>query len=369
MTPRERFNAIMHGQAPDRLPLWDCEGISESAMRRWVGQALVPLGMRKDDLVAFDPKTVIRLDTDPLPAFVGRTLADDGEYRTYTDGYGFTVRESKAQAVGPTYYTYLAGPVASRADWREMTRRFDPADARRLGRDWSPELAAKLNGSSGPVGLRIEWGPGRGVKNGYMMGLERFLETLADEPAFVEEIFDFWADFAIACLRPWLPAVRFDFVFFNEDGMGFRNSSLVSPEMYRRLWARPMRRVADFVRGCGVDVIGYNTSGHITPLIPVLLELGVNLHMPLEAAAGMDVGELRRRFGPELRLIGNIARQSLMDGPAAVEREFARKAPLAADGGYIPAIDDLVMPDMPYESLRRYEQLVRQYRPGHAVTS
>lgn len=51
---------------------------------------------------------------------------------------------------------------------------------------------------------------------------------------------------------------------------------------------------------------------------------------------------------------------ALMDGPAAVEAEFNAKVPeLMEAGGYIPAIDDLVMPDMPYASLRRYVELVR----------
>ena len=53
-----------------------------------------------------------------------------------------------------------------------------------------------------------------------------------------------------------------------------------------------------------------------------------------------------------------------MDGPEAVEREFNEKVPaLMAHGGYIPAVDDAIMPDMPFESYRRYMDLVRDFRP------
>lgn len=63
-------------------------------------------------------------------------------------------------------------------------------------------------------------------------------------------------------------------------------------------------------------------------------------------------------------MIGNISRQSLMDGPEAVEREFRLKVPpLMEGGGYIPAVDDMIMPDMPYASYARYAELVREYRP------
>ena len=175
------------------------------------------------------------------------------------------------------------------------------------------------------------------------------------------EMFEFWADFVIETARPWFENVRFDFVLLNEDGMAFKNSTLVSPETYRRIWARPVGKVVDFIRRRGVDVVGYLTSGHITPLIPTLLDIGLNLHQPLECAAGIDARDLRREFGRDILMIGNISRQSLMDGPAAVEREFREKVPpLMEAGGYIPAIDDVVMPDMPYASLRRYVELVSE---------
>jgi hypothetical protein len=365
MSPRERFGAIMRGRRPDRLPLWNVEGISESAIRKWICQGHLPLGIRAEDVVAFDPHTQVRLDTDPLPAFGARTIAEDEQWRTVTDQYGFTLRASKTQSVGPTHYYYLAGSLAGRADWEKMKARFDPSDPRRLPREWSSEYFDQLNGSCGPVTLRIDWGPGRGIKNGYMLGTERFLETLTADPGLLEEMFAFWAEFVVALAGRWTEHVRFDLVWLNEDGMGFKNSTMVSPETYRRIWGPSVRKVIDFFRSAGAEVIGYHTSGNICPLISTLMDLGVNLLMPLEAAAGLDARQLRRPFGPELRLIGNISRQALMDGPDAVEREFRAKVPeLTASGGYIPAVDDLIMPDMPYASLARYVELVRQFDPA-----
>jgi len=364
MNARERFQRVMRFERPDRVPLWDVEGIAEGAVRRWIVDGDVPIGVSRGDIIPFDPCTLIKLDTDPIPAFVTRTVEEDDEWRTTVDRYGFTVRTSKTQSVGPTHYYYLDGPVHGRADWDAMKERFDPSDPRRKPRDWSAELIERLNRSAGPVGLRIDWGPGRGIKNGYMMGMERFLETVTGDPALLEAMFAFWADFVVAASRDWLANVRFDFAYVVEDGMGFKHSTLVSPAMYRRLWAPSVRRVVACLRGHGVEVIGYHTSGDVRPLIPALLEAGVNLVLPLESAAGMDARELRRAYGRELRLIGNIARQALMDGPEAVEREFRAKVPpLIESGGYLPAVDDMLMPDMPYASVRRYVELVREFKP------
>jgi len=362
MNARERFARIMRFQAPDRLPCWQVEGVAEAAVRRWVCDGDVPLGVRAADAVGFDGQTLIRLDTDPLPAFVERTLDADDDWRTEIDRYGFTVRTSRTQNVGPTHYYYLAGSVHGRDDWRAMTRRLDPADPRRRPRAWSAEYFDHLNASPDPVGLRIDWGPGRGIKNGYMMGTDAFLATLADDPALVEEMFAFWADFVLAVAADWLANVRFDFAILNEDGIAFKNSTMVSPATYRRLWAPHVRRVTDALRAGGIEVVGFLTSGNVRPLIGELLDVGVNCLLPLEAAAGIDARDLRREFGRDLRLIGNISRQAFMDGPAAVEAEFAAKVPpLVAAGGYIPAPDDLIMPDMPYASVRRYVELVRAF--------
>jgi uroporphyrinogen decarboxylase len=310
-----------------------------------------------------DGREDIVLDTGPLPSFVPRTLEENERWRTTLDGYGFTVRTLKEQSVSPTLYYYLAGSVSSRADWERLKARYDPHDCRRLPRAWGPELWEHLNQSTSPVSMRIDWGPGRGAKNGYTLGLELFLDRVVSDPGLVKDMFDFWADFVIEAARPWLEHVRFDFVYFTEDGMGYKNSTLVSPKMYQRLWIPAMRRVTDFLHGHGVDIIAHYTSGNIRPLMPTLLDIGVNLYFPLEVAAGMDAHALRREFGREVRLIGNISRQALMDGPQAVAREFEAKVPpLMAVGGYIPAVDDAIMPDIGFGSYRCYVELVRSYR-------
>lgn len=364
MDARERFNRIMRFQPVDRPPLWQVEEVTEGAIRHWIRDGDFPIGMRVDDVFPMDGFEIVALDTGPLPAFVPHKIEENDRWKTTVDAYGFTVRTLKEQSVSPTIYYYLAGSVSDRAGWEKLKQRYDPADPRRLPRTWGPELWEHLNAGDVPVGLRIDWGPGRGAKNGYTLGLERFLEMVIEDPGLVREMFDFWADFVIAAARPWLEHCRFDFAYLTEDGMGYKNSTLISPRMYKALWIPAMRRVTDFLHSHGIDFIAHYTSGNIRPLIPTLLDIGVNLYFPLEVAAGMDARALRREFGREILLIGNIARQALMDGPEAVEREVCAKVPpLMAEGGYIPAVDDAIMPDIAFASYQRYLTLIRDFRP------
>ena len=364
MNARERFNRIMRFEPVDRPPLWSVEEVMEGAVRRWVREGHFPMGMSVTDVFPLDGREIVYLDTGPLPAFVARTLEKTDRWRTTVDTYGFTVRTLKEQTVTPTVYYYLSGCVQNREDWEKLKLRYDPHDLRRMPRSWSPELWDHYNNGPSPVCMRIDWGPGRGAKNGYTMGLELFLEALMDDPGLVKDMFDFWADFVIEASREWFRRVRFDFVYFTEDGMGYKNSTLVSPKMYREIWIPALRKVTDFLHGHGVQYIAHYTSGNIRPLIPTLLDVGINLYFPLEVAAGMDARALQKEFGRDIRLIGNISRQALMDGPEAVDREFREKVPaLMAHGGYIPAVDDAIMPDMPFESYRRYLELVRNFHP------
>jgi uroporphyrinogen decarboxylase len=359
---KERFLRIMNYQKVDRIPLIRVEGLSETAARKWIMEGHLPLGVNINDVVPYDPWTLHHLDVVPLPTFVSRTIEADDEWTTGIDVHGFTVRTSRIKSVGEKIYYYLDGPVHDRDDWEKMKKRFDPSHPHRKPPDWSPELFEVYNSSSGPLGMHACWGPGRSIKNGYMMGLERFMETLAYDTSLASDMFEFWADFLIEMARDWVANIKFDFFEFDEDGMGFKNSTMVSPETFRKIWAPPMRRVTEFLRSHGVELICYKTSGNIRPIIPVLLDIGINMHWPVECAAGMDVLELRREFGRDLRLVGGIARQAVMDGIEAVEKEFYRKVPpLMGDGGYIPAIDDIIMSDMSYAAFRRFDELVREY--------
>lgn len=371
MTTRELFINIMHFRPVDRTPLWQVEEISEQAVRKWCKEEGFPLGLRGDEPFGFDCR-LITLDLSnqpPLPAFIPETVSEDERTVTMRDVFGFTLRCDKTTAVSPRHYVYLDGPIKSRADWETMMQRYDPLDPRRFPIYWGDDFFEHCNRSQTPIVLGMNWGPGRGIKNGYMMGFNRFMEILTDEPSLLEAIFDFWADFTIRFLSSFIDRLRLDAFVFKEDGMGYKNSTLISPAMFRRLYAPYMRRVIDFLYAHGVDIIGYYSSGNLRPLLPELLDIGINMIAPVEAAAGMDAPSLRREF-PELRMIGNIARAAITAGPEAIRAEVTRKVPpLMAAGGYIPALDDMVTPDMRYADVKLCCELIKACRPGEQGTT
>ena len=83
-----------------------------------------------------------------------------------------------------------------------------------------------------------------------------------------------------------------------------------------------------------------------------MMEHGFNCTWPLEAIAGPEAAALRQRFGRGLLLGGNIAKEAVIAGPAAIDLEIDRLMPLIREGGFLPALDDMASPDMPFAHYR-----------------
>ncbi len=369
MNERECFQAIMHFEKPDRVPIYSLEGIAEQTVRQWCMDETFPTGMSTDDYFEFDSGPPFTIDgipelispiLDPIPHFLPLTLADDEEWKTIVNKWGFKERYLKSNGVGPRIYVYIDGPIKNRGDWRNVKKRYDPHDPRRKPKLWGEELFNHCQNTDRPVVLYLEWGPGRAIKNGYMMGLVPFLENLYEKPDLIQDMFQFWADFLIVQLQEVVQKVKIDYAWIEDDGLGHKTSSLVSPKMYRQFYSPHIRKVTDFLRGSGIDIIGYYGSGNIEPLIPVMLEAGYNLFAPLERAAGMDAVKLRKQYGKKILMMGSIGRAALMKDKAAIEKEVLSRVPgLVAQGGYIPALDDMVLPDISLENYLYFIDLVK----------
>ncbi len=85
----------------------------------------------------------------------------------------------------------------------------------------------------------------------------------------------------------------------------------------------------------------------------------------------MDVAAVRARY-PRLQMLGGIDKTALAEGPAAIDREIARVAPVVRSGGYVPGVDHYVPPEVPWGHFAYYRQrlaeiLQRGRRPAGDV--
>jgi uroporphyrinogen decarboxylase len=301
----------------------------------------------------------VPINWGPLPAFSEEPLAEDAEFVVQRNFMGAIVRCRKDN---PTmFYGHLEHPVRTRADWERYKERFDPATPGRVPADLETAVVPRLNASTRPVGVCLF--PFFCRLGFYSLGMERFLSAFCDEPDLIHDMFEHWSRFVRAVLERALRTVRVDFAVFGEDLAG-KNGPLVSPAMYRQFWGPHQTPVIDLLRARGVPLICQWTSGQFDVVLPAMIEQGFNCAWPLEWIAGMDAADLRRRYGRALRLAGNIPKEAVLAGPAAIDRELERLMPLVRAGGFIPALDDMGAPDMSYANYRHLIERLQAIRLG-----
>jgi uroporphyrinogen decarboxylase len=104
-----------------------------------------------------------------------------------------------------------------------------------------------------------------------------------------------------------------------------------------------------------------DSDGDCNELIPLWLECGVNGFWPLEVAAGNDAVALRKEYGNDAILAGNMDKRALVKGKEAIREEVTSKLPfLLESGGFFPSIDHLVPPDITLESYQYFINTMRE---------
>ncbi len=158
--------------------------------------------------------------------------------------------------------------------------------------------------------------------------------------------------------------IAIDFIGYHED-MAYKNGPLISPAMFREFMTPYYRRVSNIADNAGLDLRMLDSDGNIWELIPLWLEQGINILCPMEVAAGMDVVELRRRFGRDLRMTGGFDKRILAAGPKQISAELERIRPVIEDGGYIPTIDHGTPPDVSFANVRHYVSCLKKMFGQH----
>ena len=164
----------------------------------------------------------------------------------------------------------------------------------------------------------------------------------------------------LAMLEEVVSKVALDYVYIWED-MAYKNGPLMSPRLFREFNVPYYKRVTDFLRAHGVDIIFVDTDGDCRLLIPGFLEGGIAGLYPFEVMAGMDVVEVRKQY-PQLLIQGGVDKTKIARGREAIDAELDAKLPfMLSHGGYVPFVDHLVPPSVSWEDYQYYRARVREY--------
>jgi uroporphyrinogen decarboxylase len=289
-----------------------------------------------------------------VPDYKPAVISEDERTVTLINGAGQTIRVLKDYP--NRMPTFLDWPVKDRATWNAYKRRLDPNTPERWPADWNTYVQ-EMNGISEPLCLEVgsfycylrEW-----------VGSERILYMFYDDPGLIEDMMEQVLYLETEVIKRTLKDIKVQQAHFCED-VAYKAGPLISPAMVRKFMIPRYKKITDLLHNYGVDVINVDSDGNLNELIPLWLEVGINFPAPLEVAAHNDAVALRKKYGKNLILGGNIDKRTLIKGKEAIREEVMSKVPfLLEQGGYFPSVDHSVPPDVTFENYCYYFNLMRE---------
>jgi uroporphyrinogen decarboxylase len=348
MTSHERFRRMFEHRPADRVPIIDSPWAA--TIERWRAEGL-PAGASWQEFFGVDRVAGIHLDNSPR--FEQKVLEETDEYRVHTTKWGQTLKDWKHAGGTPEF---LHCTVVDRDSWAAARRRMTPSRDRidwdRLERDYR---TWRRQGCWIEAGLWF----GFDVTHSWMVGTERLLMALIDDPEWCVDMFRAELELDLALLEMlWQAGYAVDAVRWPDD-LGYKHSQFMSLEMYRTLLKPVQKRACEWAHARGAYV-HLHSCGDVNPFVPEFVEIGVDCLNPLEVKAGMDPVALKRRYGGDLVLHGGI-NAVLWDDVEAIEAEIRRVVPAVKEnGGYIFSSDHSVPSSVSLEDFRRIVRLARE---------
>ena len=152
------------------------------------------------------------------------------------------------------------------------------------------------------------------------------------------------------------------------DDLASQNRLLIAPEIYRKLIKPRHARLFSFIKKqAAVPVkIFYHSCGAVSPLLPDLIESGIDILNPVQVSArDMNTRELKRQFGRDLTFYGGgIDTQRVLPRgtPGEVRDEVRRRIDdLAPGGGFIFAAVHNIQADVPPENILAMREALQEY--------
>ena len=361
--PRQRIKAAVNFEKPDQLPCNESPWPDTLAL--WHSQGL-PENIQPEDTFGWD---LCSMSLDCSPRFEQKVLSRDNPWYTYQDRWGYTATKKMNQASSVHFFDHKTD---SREKWDSHKHRWkfssDPDEQARIDSasyfehfdaypSWQ-EVLVKYNEiySQGRYMLFNVYGPWEA--NWRHCGYEELLMNTALDPSWVTEMAEYHTELVINVMEKSLKmGMKPDGLFLIDD-LGGTRGMLFSPDSWRVIFKPSYIRLGDFLTAHNID-FWMHSCGNAELVFPDLIEAGVRVMNPLQASAGLDVVELRKKYGTDLAFYGNIS-EVKMTGPLdELEEEIRSKVAIAKKGGYIFHSDHSIPPDV---DLERYRWILKTAR-------
>jgi uroporphyrinogen decarboxylase len=382
-TSFERVKAALEHKEPDRIP-FDLGGSVLTGMNRHCYANLRNyLGMPKKTIELYDEmQQLARIDDDIVeklkidvrcvdpssPSIKGlvKDVERDGNYYKMTDEWGI---EWNMPVVGGHYFDMTKRPLEF-AETIEDLNNFpwpDPKDPARFATlktradkyVFEDKKAYILGRQYAGIWETALW----------MSGFEKFFCDMILNEDFAHALMNKITELKMQYWEKALDAVGENVLVISEaDDLATQNSLLCSEDLYKKLVHPYHKKLFSFIKQKAKNkvYIFYHSCGSLVPLIPYLIDEGIDILNPVQVnATGMDTKMLKREFGKDITFWGGgVDTQHVLPfgSPEDVREEVKRRIDdLAPGGGFIFNSVHNVQSDVPPENFMAMWETLQEY--------
>lgn len=335
MTPKERWETVLKGQVPDRVPMdyWATPETSQMLIDHF---QLPPREIAK--------KLHIDLPYSANAKYIGPA------FPKHTDIFGIETREINYGA--GTYFEAVNAPLAEFNSVKEIESNYDwPSpdwwDTSNVAEDVlaNQEWPLRVGGSE----------PMLTYKN--LRGEAQAMMDLVLNPEIVhyclDRLFNLAYDTTRRLFEAIPPNIKPTFTYVAED-LGSQKNLMYSPSHIKEFLFPGMKRMIDLAHQAGAAVF-HHDDGNITKILPDLVDLGIDILNPIQwRADGMDRQGLKDAYGDKLVFHGAVDNQHTLPfgSPAEVRDEVIENIQiLGKGGGFILAPCHNIQPNTTLENI------------------
>ena len=340
MTSKQRVRAALCNEMPDRVPA--------------AFEAVLPVREKLLAHYGFSTEEQLyeKFEIDIIPAaprYIGPAL------KTYTDasgravktsywGYETTMHQTTVDQYGTTTYFPL-NHVQSVEDVNACTF---PSP------DWFDYTAIAQTCDKYPDKAIIIGHEGPFQMVTFLMEMDKFFMLMLDEPEAAQRILDRMIEFEMEYYRRCFEAAggRID-VLRPHDDYGTQISLLFSVEMWRTFFKENTKKLVQLAHTYGA-FYQQHSCGAVAPIIPELIDCGVDALEPLQKVAGLEIDTLAELYEGKITFHGGVDTQWLLPTgtPQQVREETERIIrTLGKHGGYILMASQGFESDVPIENI------------------
>ena len=243
---------------------------------------------------------------------------------TYVDEWGVLYKKGGTEVVSHP----IKGPIQTIDDLEDYIP-LDPDAPHLLGE--LPELVKRFKGKKAIIFAHraaFMWSV-------FLNGMDNLLMNFLIQPEFAHTLLDKVLAVNEKIVRNAIRAGA-DIIVAADD-YASNKGPLMSPDTFKEFILPRLKKFVDAVHEEGGYIIKH-TDGNIWPLLDMMIDTGIDAINPIEPVAGMDISEVKQKYGDRICLVGNIDCGELLSNGSTEEVEAAVKECIlkaSFNGGYI----------------------------------